>query len=146
MQIADMLRHIADHEVEPALRRQGLLDQMGRRADMQTLPHRATLEQQLEWLIQDERLHNQNGGPLDSAVMYWARGLVWANAVLQGLGAAHSSQMEELQQVLEDALVDVFRKHRLMWWLGSPLGFFTACKNRVGAVVRCRVVCVTGVG
>ena len=144
MQIADLLRHIADNEVEPALRQQGLLDPMSRRTDMQTLPQRAALEQQLEMLIQDGRLHDQNGGTLESAVVYWAQGLVWANAVLQGLGAVHSSQMEELQLVLEDALVDVFRKHRLMWWLSSPTGIFTACKNRVGAVVS--VVCVTGVG
>ena len=146
MQIAELLRDIADRQVEPALRQQGLLDRLTG-ADVQILNNHAALQQQLEGLMQAGGVRNPQGGNLELAVHYWARGLIWAKAILQGLEAAHPSQMEQLQQVLEDALVEVFRKNQLMWWLSNPLSIFTACKNCVGAVVSLVmwVYCVTGV-
>ena len=136
MQIADMLRDIADNQVEPALRQQGVFDQLtSGRTDIHMLNNRDTLHQQLERLILGGRFRDQNGSTLECAVMYWAHGLIWAKAVLQALQTTHPSQMDQLQQVLEDALMEVFRKNQLMWWLNNPLSFFTACKNCVGAVV-----------
>lgn len=139
MQIAELLRDIADNQVEPSLRQQGLLDQLtSRGTDVQVLNDGnilQTLDQRLEGLIRDGRPRNPNAGTLECAVVYWAQGLILAKAILQGLESAHPTEMDQVQQVLEDTLVEVFRRNQLMWWLNNPMSLFESCKNRLGAAV-----------
>ena len=139
MQIAEWLRDIADNQVEPSLRQQGLLDQLARRGtDVQVLNDGdiiQTLDRQLEGLIRDGRPQTPNAGTLECAAVYWAQGLILAKAVLHGLVSTRPAEMEQLQQGLENVLVDVFRRNQLIGWLSNPMDLFASCKNRVGAAV-----------
>ena len=108
--IAERLRYIADHKIEATLDRQGIL------ADVRELiPDRTNEQIQAEFrqhLMVLFPMGNQE--TIESTVSTWAKALVMAQTLLQGLTFQDQHSMEDLRQRLEDAVFELFRSKQML--------------------------------